>query len=828
VATLHSLASDNLRKLHRSATTNPDEVQGILDEARRLGVQLRNGVDHKSRPKTARVVEVKGRSMTLQAENISAKGRPQIYFQFELGPTRYFFASPPLGEDARGRLKLERPAAIYEAERRDLPRFRDETGGAVRRVVVFDRRGDRIEGTIQDWSYQGIGIDVPQSGAPRKGDRIEVEFDDECGRMQRFHATVRRAAFHSQGSDRVRLGLEVSTVPPSQPMPVERRTTILEQGVIQRAWRRVALAGAVATRLPGSRMISSGAAPVVQKVSYRNRHDQEICALVDRCGERFGGTAVVIPPAWGRTKESFLALARTLIATFQRSGEPIAVLRFDGTNRRGESYIDDANRRPGDEYLGFRFSRAVDDIVASVDFAKKEFDPKRIVVVAFSLGAIEARRAIAIDGGRTVEGWVSVVGMVDLQSGLRTVSGGVDFALGQSLGVEFGRHELVGVVADMDATGRDAFDHHLVHFEDAKRDMASIQVPITWIHGRYDSWMEIDRVRELMAAGSIENRRLIEIPSGHQMRSSWEALETFQLISREVSRLALGRELAPVLPDVVDLERRTRAERDRRPKVELDNHEFWSDYLLGRDGSFGFELMSATSEYRDFMNTQIEMLGLSPGQSVVDLGGGVGDFSVRLAEDFKRLDLRVTHLDLVPGALVRSRRRVEARGRHRLAITRVAADLDLTRGRGLPLREESADAVLASLFLSYLENPMELLNSVARVLRPGGRLVLSSMRRDADISRIYVNALAELPPNRRVAHFGPDAARQFEQIQRVFLNDAATLVRLEEEGRFRFYDADELESMLREAGLAPEKRRAAFGSPPQAVVVSAVRPRGRS
>lgn len=289
--------------------------------------------------------------------------------------------------------------------------------------------------------------------------------------------------------------------------------------------------------------------------------------------------------------------------------------------------------------------------------------------------------------------------------------------------------------------------------------------------------------------------------------------------------MALGWELAPVNPDVVDLDRRTRAERSRRPKIALDNREFWSDYLLGRDRSLGFELMSATSEYRELMRSQIEVLSLRSGERVLDLGGGVGDFSVRLAEDFADLELNILHLDLIPGALARSRRRVDATGRHGLSIARIASDLDLVSGGGLPLLDGSVDAVMASLFISYLERPMELLRAVAKVLRPGGRLVVSSMRRDADISRIYVNALAELPPDRRIAHFGPESARQFEQIQRVFLSDAATLVRFEEDGRFRFYDADELVAMVQEAGLIPEKSQEAFGSPPQAVIVSALRPR---
>lgn len=824
MATLHELAGDSLRKLHRGAIQSPSEVHAILDEARRLGIELRNGVDHKSRPRTARLVDVNGRSITLQSANIVAAGRPQIFFQFDIRSTRYFFASPPIDCDESGRLRMKSPAAIYEAERRDLPRFHLAKDDSPRPVVVFGPRGGQAAGFIRDWSYQGLGVSVARDPEILSADWLEVVFGDDRGDEQRLFASVRRRDDDARHPGWTALGLEVSAVPPAEPFPVDRRTKILEGGRLQRAWKRVALAGAMATRLPNSRRVANKHEPEIQKVSYRNRNDQEICALVDRTGPKDRGTVVVIPPAWGRTKESFLALARTLVATFERAGESITVLRFDGTNRRGESYIDEECRGAGNEYLRFRFSRAVEDITASVEFAKKEFNPSRTIVVAFSLGAVEARRAIALDQGSNIDGWVSVVGMVDLQSGLRTVSGGVDFALGQSLGVEFGRHELVGVVADMDQTGRDAFEHGLVLFEDAKRDMARIDLPITWIHGRFDSWMDLERVRALMAAGPAEHRKLIEIPSGHQMRSSWEALETFQLISQEVSRMALGREIQPATPDVVDLDRRTRAERSRRPKVNLDNREFWSDYLLGRDRTFGFELMSATSEYRELMNAQIELLGLRSGQRVLDLGGGVGDFSVRLAEEFKELELRIAHLDLVPDALARSRRRIEATGHRGLSIVRVAADLDLVDGRALPLREGSVDAVLASLFLSYLERPMELLRGIAAVLRPGGRLVLSSMRRDADISRIYVNALAELPPDRRQVHFGPESAKQFEQIQRVFLNDAATLVRLEEEGRFRFYDADELESMIRGAGLIPEKSQLAFGSPPQAVIVSAVRP----
>ena len=44
------------------------------------------------------------------------------------------------------------------------------------------------------------------------------------------------------------------------------------------------------------------------------------------------------------------------------------------------------------------------------------------------------------------------------------------------------------------------------------------------------------------------------------MRSSREALETFQLVASEVGRILLGRELRPAMPDLADLGERTAAE----------------------------------------------------------------------------------------------------------------------------------------------------------------------------------------------------------------------------------------------------------------------------
>jgi ubiquinone/menaquinone biosynthesis C-methylase UbiE/pimeloyl-ACP methyl ester carboxylesterase len=825
LSNLNSLSGASLRRLHRGAITQHGEIVELLNRVLGRHVELKSGVDRKSKPRSAWIVRVNPRTLILDAPNLRADGQPQIYLHFDLDDTRYFFAAPPIEGGGSMPLRVTLPVAIYKSERRDLRREKTSPGSIAPRVKLDLASRQPFEGHLRDWSYQGMAVAMPAENASRLDETFELEvMDGKLSGQQRF-ASIRRRSEDIESPGWIRLGLEVSAVEPSALFPVDHRSHILSGGIAQRTWRKIALASAANKRLPNflSGRVESSQIEI-DVISYKNFASQTIVGLVDKSSDGIGGTAIVIPPAWGRTKESFLPLARTLLATFDKEGEPVVVLRFDGTNRRGESYIDPECRRPGDEYLHYRFSRGVEDICTSLDFVRNEYQPRRVILVTFSLGAIEGRRAAASQFQGELDGWVSVVGMVDLQSGLRTVSGGVDFAYGQALGVKFGRHELVGVVSDMDHTGQDAFENDLVFLEDAKRDMAKLTLPITWVHGKYDAWMDIDRVRSLLAAGPSEGRKLYEIPSGHQMRTSQEALETFQLISIEVARMALGREVSPMLPDLSDLKVRTNAEQHRRPSPKLDRSEFWSDYLLGRDRRLGFELMAATSSYRSLMNSQIDQLFLKNNHHVVDMGGGTGDFSMTLARRNVPKGLRITQIDLVPEALVRAEKRLSKISESRFLVRRIAADLDLVGSSYLPLVPNSADSIIASLMLSYVNNPRKLLAAFLRALKPGGRLVVSSMRRDADISRIYINAIAELPPDRRRSHFELNLAEDFDELQRVFLNDAARLMQMEQDGQFQFYDKDEFSDMIRGAGFTSISAEHAFGDPPQAVILSACRP----
>jgi ubiquinone/menaquinone biosynthesis C-methylase UbiE len=126
--------------------------------------------------------------------------------------------------------------------------------------------------------------------------------------------------------------------------------------------------------------------------------------------------------------------------------------------------------------------------------------------------------------------------------------------------------------------------------------------------------------------------------------------------------------------------------------------------------------------------------------------------------------------------------------------------------------------------VSYLRDPSKFLDEAYRILKLGGRIVLSTLRRDADISKLFVDGISELRAKDQDRVFGSGRADQFDKIARDFLNDASKILDLEEEGHFRFWDADEFCELVQAAGFSCISTQLGLGDPPQAVVLTACRP----
>ena len=115
--------------------------------------------------------------------------------------------------------------------------------------------------------------------------------------------------------------------------------------------------------------------------------------------------------------------------------------------------------------------------------------------------------------------------------------------------------------------------------------------------------------------------------------------------------------------------------------------------------------------------TQAALLSLLPGEwEVADLGCGTGQTTAALAPHLRT----VVGVDQSPAMLRAARKR-----------TKSLANVDLRQGslEALPLEDESVDGALLILALTYVADPPRALREAARILRPGGRVVIVDLLR---------------------------------------------------------------------------------------------------
>jgi len=828
-----SMAIASYARLHPSGITERIEIIALIRAMERGRVVLRRGLNRHIERETATIHKILDRQILLSTRNFEHGldvESESWCLNADLGGMPLFFVVTPLGHVAKGIVPVSMPSVIYRAERRDRLRSSPNRLGCPSRVLLVSPNA-QATAQVADSSPEGLALDVPSSAVDAIGRRCSVLYLDGDWQGEELEAEVRHSAESKARPGWIRLGLALSHTPLSGLVAIEHREQINPASRLERARTsiRYVASSVRAASARTLRLLGSESPDSIEVVDFANDQGEQIRAIVDSCGDRSNSPLVLIPPAWGKTKETLLPLAATIVQSFARARLSVSVLRFDGIRRRGESFNDPSCRFPGREHLRFTFSQGVRDIHAALDFlyGERGVQPSTVILVTFSAASVDGRRAVALDGGSRIGGWINVVGAPDLQSAMRVVSGGVDYLGGFERGLRFGLQEVQGVTVDMDYAAADAIASKMAFLEDSKRDMASIKVPISWIHGRFDAWMDLNRVRRVLSSGESGNRKLIEVPTGHQLRSSRQALEVFQLVTSEVGRMASGATIPRAKINLVDLVKRGQAERQRLPKTEFDAKGFWRDYLVGRDGHLGIELMTETSAYERLMKTQIAELALKSGDSVVDLGSGTGAFPQQLTRFQDRVSgLAIFEIDYVHEALCRARKRLlGASCEEGLRMHFLRCDLGSSASQcTIPLQSASQSAVLASLLLSYVFDPVGVLREAARVLRAGGRLVVSTLVPDADTSKIFAEGAAELRSGRGRRLFGIEADRELEPSLRSFLNDAARLLELEERGVFRFWDAPALERLVERAGFEVLQTQAAFGEPGQAIVLSARRP----
>jgi SAM-dependent methyltransferase len=153
--------------------------------------------------------------------------------------------------------------------------------------------------------------------------------------------------------------------------------------------------------------------------------------------------------------------------------------------------------------------------------------------------------------------------------------------------------------------------------------------------------------------------------------------------------------------------------------------------------------------FQPIIERVVKLGDLKPGQHALDLGTGTGSVAIKAAEAVAP-NGHITAVDISPEMLALARQRV-ASGR---------ANITFVEGRGeaIPADSGSVDAVLASLSLMYVIDRDAAAREIARVLRPGGRLVAAVWagpeRADIVLLQQTAGSFAPAPP---VSDVGPGA-----------------------------------------------------------------------
>ena len=725
------------------------------------------------------------------------------------------------------RIELITPERLYLPERRiDL---RDEAEPAGVGCAVVDWDGGEWEWTVLEVSDSGLSLRVPATEAEGLDRGVEVlvtlsdGFDSQSGAFPA--RVVRRVQLGGAGA--IRVGLERLVV--RGELEARRLKVDSAKGSLGRT-----LTGLVRTGLRSIGFVRSKAVDVFE---YENRRGERIVALRNTAGTPRGAgpvPTVVIPPAYGKRKEDTAGLAHVLVGAFAAVGEPLVVVRYDGTGSVGESHRSGRfGSDPDYDNAEFLLSRAVEDLEDTLTHleSQDDFILGPVCVISFSLAAVVARRVVARDAGRRIRSWIAPLGAADARDVVRNSTGGRDYLGEYRLGDRAGLRPVVGHMIDTNAFCDDAWLHGLADLAQARHDMAEVGVPITWLCGDYDCWVNVLRVKDVLSVGATEGRDLLRIPTGHVLRDRRSALDVFRFLAGRVGRDLLGRTLQPGQIDLLSLRDAVRAERERvhRPPV---GPAYWKRYLSGDpDNPLGFDVLTLTAEYSDLVGAQVELLGVEPGDRVVDLGSGTGNCVETIVEALPLVEAPRTQFDLVdvvPDALARGREKLKRLPERRRcapteAFVHVLDLAELADGGRLPFGDASVSHLLASLLLSYVPDPLAVLKEARRVLEPGGRIVVSSMYPDTDLSKPLYNLLARVEAESGERFEGHDRKAVLDAIHS-YVNDAARLLDHAALGAFEFYEGPELRRLVRRAGFTGVQESSAFGNPAQAVIVVGRRP----
>lgn len=519
---------------------------------------------------------------------------------------------------------------------------------------------------------------------------------------------------------------------------------------------------------------------VSELVEFRNHKGQRMTGFHDHLvSSHFDEPIIILPAAYGETKSN------SIHAAYYLAKNGFQTLRFDPTNHVGES---DGNH---EEY---KLSGFIDDIHSAVDFAQIRAPNAKIGILASSLAARAAIKAVTTDA--RCKSLIAIAPILDVRETLKRVQN--EDVIQTVLSGEYPQY--------MNALGHDVKSEGFLGdcvregFENLETTIADIKkalCPISFIFADQDPWVDERDMAKAVDTLPPSKRAVFKLAAMHKLKENpAEAKRAFRIAVSEASKTLLNnriKEDTVVEPRLREIGVQVKVERERSRYLTSfskdDQRLFWSRYLKR------FNYIYSIADYRELLDKIIISLGpIKRGSKILDAGCGNGNLGLWLASKIHEKKvippISYTGIDIVKDGLENAREMLSQ------AIESVKSDLlyldepinmgfqQVDLNHQLPFLTQTFDKVCCNLVISYLEDYRSAIRELWRVLKPGGRLAITTLKKDADVSRIYRNFIEKA-----------STAEEIDEAKNL-LSNAGQIFLKETEGHFRFFEIGELHSVM--------------------------------
>jgi SAM-dependent methyltransferase/alpha-beta hydrolase superfamily lysophospholipase len=556
--------------------------------------------------------------------------------------------------------------------------------------------------------------------------------------------------------------------------------------------------------------------------SYHNGFVTESIELVTQSGKRISAYLdaptglppstglVLVAPAYGETKENNVLISAYFVAN------GFYAVRFDWTEHVGES--------EGDIFT-CTLSKMMDDILGLVRYQKTAWPVAKLGIVTSSLAGRVALKAAAQDDGIDFLAFLAPV--VDLRYTLRTTYQ-EDLVGNYKKGKRYGTLDVLGFNIDADSFLRDAVQNSFCDLQSSITDAAYIKTPTFICVGERDSWVRVDDAREFFMAIPASQKDFFAMPVAlHRLIENPAAIKATLKRAVYFSKLGIGdvpieavRE--PVAGEVHSREVAEKSHlKEKYDYSKEEEREFWKGYLSR------FKYIYNIHDYWNLLETIYESLGGAwSGQRILDAGCGNGNygFFLLLKQTYKsRQSPQLLGMppcyyygtDFVWEAISEADCRISELQSTLLKQMGVAAGRELLFQKhfiladlenGVPVPDGFFDQICCNLVLSYLQKPEKALAELHRVLRPGGKVIITSLKPNPDLSEVYRNFVAVAQTDEEVTE------------ARNLLSNASAIKVKEVRGLYHFYSEKELKRLVRRCGLRQVRVLRSFGNQANVVI----------